>query len=469
MEPSLKEIISSIPSIDLLLRDTKGTELQEEFGRKIVKSNLRLLISQMQEEIKLGELQSVCKEDIYVRLRRICMGTSPEIREVLNLTGIVVHTNLGRSLFPEGAIKSAIKVMENFTDLEFDLSTGKRGERERFLIENIKELTNAEDATFVNNNAAAVFLILNTFGMKKEVVISRGELVEIGGQFRIPEIMRNAGANLMEVGTTNRTHLSDYSDVISTNTGLIMKVYTSNYEIVGFTSSVDEKLLVDLANKNNVPFVVDAGSGNLINTIMTDSTNEDTIRNILARGVDLVTFSGDKLLGGPQCGVIAGKAKFINEIRRNPVKRAMRIDKVTVASMSEVLRIYMGNSEKVKQKIPTQKYLNRSTNEIKEIANYVLKEALSFFDSVASIELTECKSQVGSGALPIDSLPSYGLKITPLAGESISIEKLNEMLRELPCPVIGRITKQSIVLDCRCLENGGKLIEQLKKLGQLSL
>ena len=469
MEPSLKEIISSIPSIDLLLRDTKGTELQEEFGRKIVKSNLRLLISQMQEEIKLGELQSVCKEDIYVRLRRICMGTSPEIREVLNLTGIVVHTNLGRSLFPEGAIKSAIKVMENFTDLEFDLSTGKRGERERFLIENIKELTNAEDATFVNNNAAAVFLILNTFGMKKEVVISRGELVEIGGQFRIPEIMRNAGANLMEVGTTNRTHLSDYSDVISTNTGLIMKVYTSNYEIVGFTSSVDEKLLVDLANKNNVPFVVDAGSGNLINTITTDSTTEDTIKNILARGVDLVTFSGDKLLGGPQCGVIAGKAKFINEIRRNPVKRAMRIDKVTVASMSEVLRIYMGNSEKVKQKIPTQKYLNRSTNEIKEIANYVLKEALSFFDSVASIELTECKSQVGSGALPIDSLPSYGLKITPLTGESISIEKLNEMLRELPCPIIGRITKQSIVLDCRCLENGGKLIEQLKKLGQLSL
>ena len=469
MEPSLKEIISSIPSIDLLLRDTKGTELQEEFGRKIVKSNLRLLISQMQEEIKLGELQSVCKEDIYVRLRRICMGTSPEIREVLNLTGIVVHTNLGRSLFPEGAIKSAIKVMENFTDLEFDLSTGKRGERERFLIENIKELTNAEDATFVNNNAAAVFLILNTFGMKKEVVISRGELVEIGGQFRIPEIMRNAGAKLMEVGTTNRTHLSDYSDVISTNTGLIMKVYTSNYEIVGFTSSVDEKLLVDLANKNNVPFVVDAGSGNLINTIMTDSTNEDTIRNILARGVDLVTFSGDKLLGGPQCGVIAGKAKFINEIRRNPVKRAMRIDKVTVASMSEVLRIYMGNSEKVKQKIPTQKYLNRSTNEIKEIANYVLKEASSFFDSVASIELTECKSQVGSGALPIDSLPSYGLKITPLTGESISIEKLTEMLRELPCPIIGRITKQSIVLDCRCLENGGKLIEQLKKLGQLSL
>ena len=275
--------------------------------------------------------------------------------------------------------------------------------------------------------------------------------------------------NLMEVGTTNRTHLSDYSDVISTNTGLIMKVYTSNYEIVGFTSSVDEKLLADLANKNNVPFVVDAGSGNLINTIMTDSTTEDTIKNILARGVDLVTFSGDKLLGGPQCGVIAGKAKFINEIRRNPVKRAMRIDKVTVASMSEVLRIYMGNSEKIKQKIPTQKYLNRSPNEIKEIANYVLKEALSFFDSVASIELTECKSQVGSGALPIDSLPSYGLKITPLTGESISIEKLNEMLRELPCPIIGRITKQSIVLDCRCLENGGKLIEQLKKLGQSSL
>ena len=298
MEPSLKEIISSIPSIDRLLRDTKGAELQEEFGRKIVKSNLRLLISQMQEEIKIGELQSVCKEDIYVRLRRICMGTSPEIREVLNLTGIVVHTNLGRSLFPEGAVKSAIRVMENFTDLEFDLSTGKRGERERFLIENIKELTNAEDATFVNNNAAAVFLILNTFGMKKEVVISRGELVEIGGQFRIPEIMRNAGAQLMEVGTTNRTHLSDYSDVISTNTGLIMKVYTSNYEIVGFTSSVDEKLLADLANKNNVPFVVDAGSGNLINTITTDSTTEDTIKNILARGVDLVTFSGDKLLGG---------------------------------------------------------------------------------------------------------------------------------------------------------------------------
>ena len=468
MDPIIKKIISSIPSIDQLLRDETGTELQKRFGRKNVKSSLKLLVSQMQQEIQTGELKSVIREDIYLRLERICKSTSPEIKEVLNLTGIVVHTNLGRSLFPEEAVKSAIKVMKNFTNLEFDLSSGKRGERERFLIKNIKELTGAEDATFVNNNAAAVFLVLNTFGMTKEVIISRGELVEIGGHFRIPEIMRKAGAKLVEVGTTNRTHLSDFSSVITANTGLIMKVYTSNYEIVGFTSNVDEKQLVELANKNNVPFVVDAGSGNLIQRTLADSITEDTIEDILARGADLVTFSGDKLLGGPQCGVIAGKSKFINEIRRNPVKRAMRIDKVTTASMFEVLRIHMDEPNNTKQKIPTQRFLNRSPDEIKEIANLVLREISPSLYSLVSAELTECKSQIGSGALPVDSLPSFGLKIAPLTDKSISIEKLNFMLRGLPCPVIGRITKQCIVLDCRCLESADRLIEQLNLLGQMA-
>ena len=468
MEPIFKKIISSIPSVDQLLKDETGTELQKRFGRKNVKSSLKLLISQMQQEILAGELKSVIREDIYRRLERICMSTTPEIKEVLNLTGIVVHTNLGRSLFPEEAVKSAIKVMKNFTNLEFDLSTGKRGERERFLIRNIKELTGAEDATFVNNNAAAVFLVLNTFGMTKEVIISRGELVEIGGHFRIPEIMSKAGAKLVEVGTTNRTHLSDFSAVITANTGLIMKVYTSNYEIVGFTSNVDEKQLVELANKNNVPFVVDAGSGNLIKRTLADSITEDTIEDILARGADLVTFSGDKLLGGPQCGVIAGKSKFINEIRRNPVKRAMRIDKVTVASMFEVLRIHMGEHKNIKQKIPTQRFLNRSPDEIKEIANLVLREISSSLYSVVSVEITECKSQIGSGALPVDTVPSFGVKITPLTDKSISIEKLNSLLRSLPCPVIGRITKQCIVLDCRCLESADTLIEQLNLLGKLT-
>ncbi|OUU74165.1 MAG: L-seryl-tRNA(Sec) selenium transferase [Methylococcaceae bacterium TMED69] len=469
MKTNLKKIISSIPSIDQLLRDEEGDRLQDKFGRKTVKSSLRLLISEMKQEIQTGELKSVSKGDIYQRLELICESTNPEIKEVLNLTGIVVHTNLGRSLFPEEAVRSAVKVMENFTNLEFDLSSGKRGERERFLIANIKELTGAEDATFVNNNAAAVFLILNTFGMTKEVIISRGELVEIGGHFRIPEIMRKAGAQIVEVGTTNRTHLSDFSAVINVNTGLIMKVYTSNYEIVGFTSSVDEKQLAELAKKNNVPFIVDAGSGNLINTTFAGSTTEDRVEQILARGADLVTFSGDKLLGGPQCGIIAGKSNFINEIRQNPVKRAMRIDKVTVASMFEVLRVYMDEHKKIKQKIPTQRFLNRSPDEIKKVVNHVLRAVSSSFDSVASAELTECKSQVGSGALPVDSLPSYGLKITPLTEKSISIEKLNSMLRGLPHPVIGRITKQCIVLDCRCLESADKLIEQLKLLGQIEL
>jgi len=469
MKNNRKKIISSIPSMDQLLRDEKGIELQEKFGRKTVKSKLRLLISYMQEEIKIGELKSATKKEIFQRLEKIFRDTSLEVKEVLNLTGIVVHTNLGRSLFPENAVKSAVTVMENFTNLEFDLLSGKRGERERFLIENIKELTGAEDATFVNNNAAAVFLILNTFGMAKEVIISRGELVEIGGHFRIPEIMRKAGAQLIEVGTTNRTHLSDFSEAINVNTGLIMKVYTSNYEVVGFTSSVNEKQLVELANINNVPFAVDAGSGNLINTIIPGLIKEDTVGDILARGVDLVTFSGDKLLGGPQCGVIAGRAKFINEIQKNPVKRAMRIDKITVASMFEVLRIYMDEHNKIREKIPTQRFLSRSPHEIKEIATRVLKEISPFFNSVASAELIECKSQVGSGALPIDSLPSFGLKITPLSEKSTSIEQLNLMLRELPCPVIGRITKQCIVLDCRCLESADKLIKQLKLLGQIAL
>ena len=218
-----------------------------------------------------------------------------------------------------------------------------------------------------------------------------------------------------------------------------------------------------------MPFAVDAGSGNLINTIIPGLIKEDTVGDILARGVDLVTFSGDKLLGGPQCGVIAGRAKFINEIQKNPVKRAMRIDKITVASMFEVLRIYMDEHNKIREKIPTQRFLSRSPHEIKEIATRVLKEISPFFNSVASAELIECKSQVGSGALPIDSLPSFGLKITPLSEKSTSIEQLNLMLRELPCPVIGRITKQCIVLDCRCLESADKLIKQLKLLGQVAL
>ena len=350
METTKRKLIASIPSVDELLRKQKGAKLQFKFGRKVVLSQLRVLISDIKNEIKEGNLSSISREDIYRRLEQFCTDSAPKIKEVINLTGIVVHSNLGRSLYPSEAIKAGIMVMENFTDLEFDLSSGKRSERERFLVHSVKELTGAEDATIVNNNAAAVFLILNTFCMGKEVVISRGELVEIGAEFRIPDIMKNAGAKLKEIGTTNRTHLSDFSSAICSQTGLIMKVYTSNYEIIGFTSCVDEKKISQLAKKNKVPFVVDIGSGNLTDMTNINLPKEDIISDVLRKGVDLVTFSGDKLLGGPQCGIIVGKTSYIQRIRENPVKRAMRVDKVTVATLSEVLRIYMNQQETVREK-----------------------------------------------------------------------------------------------------------------------
>ena len=467
MKPAIKKLISSIPSVDQLLRDPLGIDLQNKFGRKVITSRIRILTAQLQTEIIDGHLTALSKKDIYQRLEKMCFDYVPRVKTVFNLTGVVIHSNLGRSLYAEEAVEAGLKVMTNFTDIEYDLALGKRGERERFLINSIKELTWAEDATFVNNNAAAVFLVLNTFGMGKEVVIARGELVEIGGQFRIPEIMTQAGSVLREVGTTNRTHLHDFKAAINANTGLVMKVYTSNYEIVGFTKNVEESQIVELADKQNVPFVIDLGSGNLVNSLGADLLNEGTVRETIKKGVGLVTFSGDKLLGGPQCGIIAGKAKLIQRIRQNPVKRAMRIDKVTTAALSETLRIFMAERKTITQKVPTHRFLNRAVTDIQKLAEGLAKKASKMFNSVASVEVVECKSQVGSGALPIDLLPSFGIKITPINPPKLSVEELNELLRSLPSPVIGRINKQSIILDCRCLFDDGKLLEQFNYLERL--
>ena len=452
-----------LPSVDSLLNTPSVQELVREHGLALVTSCAQSGLMRARQSVLAGGTTNMAAlvQSILQGIESILL---PSIRPVYNLTGTVLHTNLGRAALPESAIQAMVDVARGASNIEFDLETGKRGDRYKHAEALLCQLTGAEGAVVVNNNAAAVLLTLNSLARRKEVLVSRGELIEIGGGFRMPDIMARAGCKLVEVGTTNRTHEADFESAISPRTALIMKVHTSNFEIKGFTKSVLERELSRIAHRHNLTFVTDLGSGNLIDLEPYKLPYEMTVTDALESGADLVTFSGDKLLGGPQAGIIIGRRDLIEKLKRSPMTRAMRPDKVTLAALQAVLRLYTDTKCLVKE-LPTLRLLTRDPVVIEELA-YRLVKVLQDRLNQCEVTVAQTLSQVGSGALPIDRLQSAALKITrpDFRRPGNSLNRLAKAFRELPIPVIGRISNDALWFDLRCLEDEKDFVENLRGL-----
>ncbi|SDV50092.1 L-seryl-tRNA(Sec) selenium transferase [Chitinasiproducens palmae] len=457
--------LAALPSVDRLLALPQSAALIELHGRTRVVTHLRRSVearrAALNEALQAGRELGVSDDGAFVATAAAAIEREdqPRLRAVYNLTGTVLHTNLGRALLPDAAVASVIAALGAPTNLEFDLSSGGRGDRDDLIDGILTELTGAEAATVVNNNAAAVLLSLSALAYRREVVVSRGELVEIGGAFRIPDIMARAGARLREVGTTNRTHPTDYTDAIGERTALLMKVHCSNYAISGFTRAVEVQELVPLARQHGVPVAVDLGSGTLVDMSRYGLPHETTVAETVAAGADLVTFSGDKLLGGPQAGLIVGRRDLIRKIKKHPLKRALRVGKLTLAALEPVLKLYR-SPELLPQRLTTLRLLSRAPAEIhaqaERLAGPVAAALHALLPGEAlTVAPMPCHSQIGSGALPVDRLPSYALCVTPASGKrrARALQAVERLLRGLPRPVIGRIANDALWLDLRCLES----------------
>jgi len=457
--------LSNIPGIDSLLSTDAGNQLIKKFGHKAMVDTLRDQISSLRKEIQQDPTALIPDDETLLAQAETDLGqrNASSLKPVINLTGTVIHTNLGRSLLPRSAIEQMQLIGASASNLEFDLQTGKRGDRDTHTEQLLAELTGAEAATVVNNNAAAVLLVLNTLAKNKEVPVSRGELVEIGGSFRIPDIMSGSGCKLVEVGTTNRTHLKDYAQAINSETAMLMKVHTSNYEIQGYTKSVDEFELANLAREHKLPFVTDLGSGTLVDFEQLGLPPEPTVQQAITSGADLVTFSGDKLLGGPQAGIIVGSHALISQLKANPLKRALRVDKVTIAMLFEVLKLYR-NPDTLVAALPTLRHLTRSVNEIERLAHKLVPEFAAQLGEFAEVSAVPCESQIGSGSLPTARLASWGVSITPsdtTRRHEQTLQLIIQGFRNIPIPVIGRVQDGTLIFDLRTLDNPEHLITQL--------
>ncbi len=462
-------IEAAIPSVDVLLRHPDAARLIDGYGRPAVLDAIRMVLATIRRDLpQQGEqgLENTGEEAIIERAASVLRALMrPSLNAVFNLTGTILHTNLGRARLADEAVAAMVAAAGACT-IEYDLDAGRRGDRDWHLESWLCRLTGGEAATAVNNNAAAVLLTLNTLALRKEVVVSRGELIEIGGSFRIPEIMNRAGCKLREVGATNRTHLGDFENAISSKTAMIMKVHASNYQINGFTAETPTTDLADLAAKHEIPLVVDLGSGTLLDLERYGLPHEPTPRETLAAGADLVTFSGDKLLGGPQAGLIVGRADLIEKIKKNPMKRAMRLDKVTIAALAATLRLYE-DPDRLAERLPTLRLLTRTVADIEAQARRLETSVAEALDGKAVVSVQPCRSQIGSGSMPVDLLDSYCLAIRPTAvgrGEKAALKRLVGGFRGLPVPVIGRLGEAALLLDCRALEDEAGFVAQLGEL-----
>jgi L-seryl-tRNA(Ser) seleniumtransferase len=459
---------ANIPSVDRLLNSAAFLPVLARYGRTRVVAELRTYLDSLRQAAVAGTLEAsaITDESIGSHLQaKLEVGTSPALRTVFNLTGTVLHTNLGRAVLPEEAVRAVAQCMRAPVNLEYDLSTGRRGERDTLVEKLLCELTGAEAATVVNNNAAAVMLLLSAIAPRRDVIVSRGELIEIGGSFRIPDIMRQAGVKLVEVGTTNRTHLSDYADAISPRCGLLMKVHTSNYEISGFTHNVTLAELAELGRARSVPVAADLGSGSLVDLTRWNLPKEPTVQETVAAGADLVCFSADKLLGGPQAGLLVGRADLIAKIRKHPLKRALRVGKLTLAALEPVLALYR-SPELLRERLTTLQLLTRPAAEMQALAVRLCPVVQTAVGDAYEVMDAPMVSQIGSGALPVDTLPSHGLAIRVVKGKRGSLDRLEGLLRGLPQPVIGRVNDKTLWLDLRCLpsEDEAAFVDQWSKL-----
>jgi L-seryl-tRNA(Ser) seleniumtransferase len=455
MKDRKQKILRQIPSVNDLLASDLAQDLVDRYSRPLLVEGIRSVTDQIRDEVlsstedDLTENFMLSNEDILRKVEEhLLIWSRPKLSPAVNATGVIVHTNLGRSLLSDSSCEAITKIAKNYSTLEIDRESGQRGSRYDNLTGLLKELTGAEAAMVVNNNAGAVLLALNTLAEGKEVIISRGELVEIGGSFRIPDVMKRSGAKLVEVGATNKVYLKDYSNMVNENTGLLLKVHTSNFRILAFTQGVDLEELVEYSADKDLPVMDDLGSGILLDLTDSGLSYEPTVQNRIEAGTDIVTFSGDKLLGGPQAGIIVGKKKYIDKMKKNPLTRALRVDKFTLAALEATLKEYKSPNS-VRQNIPTLKMLTLELEDIKKQAKSLLRQLKGVVNEQFELSLCKDISRVGGGAFPLEELPTYTVKILP---QKISAKDFSYKLRMNYPPIFTRISDQTVIIDLRTVK-----------------
>ena len=465
MADQAKNLLRELPSVDHLLHHPKSEPLLARLNRDYVTQQCREILDELRSAIRQGKsvgAKELAEESILSQLEtRIGLDREPKLIRVINATGTVLHTNLGRAVLPQPAIDALCRVGSSAVNLEYDLAQGERGRREEMIEKLLMNLTGAEAATVVNNNAAAVFLGLNTVANGKEVIVSRGELIEIGGSFRIPEIMAKSGVILREVGSTNRTHPEDYEEAVNENTALLLKVHTSNYKIIGFSSEVDLTQLVEIGKKHKIPVMEDLGSGALVDLSRYGLPKEPLAAERIALGADILTFSGDKILGGPQAGLVVGKGTWIKQMSKNPLHRALRCGKLTLAALEATLTLYQ-QSANIVEEIPTLKAFTRSLKEIEEMGEPLLPALQTALGKEFRLSLEDSTSQIGSGALPTEEIPT---KVIAIQHDGMRAERIAQRFRGANPPIIGRIKDNRFLLDLRTIFDPNDLIPNFKQTG----